>query len=75
MLTGIYTAFFLALCLSVTVWALPKLGRLVLALIILSLPYGLVRSYQVAGKIKRMVREEQAREREARVDDEMIDMQ
>ena len=74
MLTAIYTAFFAAVALSVTVWIMPKLGRLVPALIICLLPYGLVRGYQMAGNVRRMMREEQAREREARVDREMIDM-
>lgn len=75
MLTAIYTAFFAAVALSITVWIVPKLGRLALALVICLLPYGLVRGYQIVGNVRRMMREEQAREHEARIDRELHDVQ
>ncbi len=74
MVTAIYSAFFVAVALTVTMWAVPKLGRIILALVICMLPYGLVRGYQMVGNVRRMVQEEQAREREARADEEMLNM-
>ncbi len=74
MLTSIYAAFFIGLVLTVTLWLLPKLARIILALVICLLPYGLVRGYQMIGNVRRALEDERRREHEAKVDRDMIDM-
>ena len=69
MLNSLIIAATCAFALSVTMWLLPKVARVLLALVIACLPYGMVRSVQIAVNVKHAYRKELDRQAQREQED------